>query len=156
MASKAYLRVKEWRKDHSRAAEARRWRGKHPDLAAEIKRRYREKSREQRLPKEAEAARQRRKANPEAQRIRMERWKANKERKLAEIAGRPRQSQCELCGEEGKTVFDHCHTSGIFRGWLCDRCNKVLGLVYDSPSLLARMIEYLTRSSDGKADIKTA
>lgn len=156
MASEAYAKTKAWRKNHSRAAEARRWREKHPELAAEIKQRYLNKSRAERLPREAEAARQRRKADPAGQRVRYERWRTKRENTLAEIAGRPRSSECELCGEKGKIVFDHCHASGAFRGWLCDRCNKVLGLVHDSPSLLARMIDYLTRSTDGQADIKTA
>lgn len=67
--------------------------------------------------------------------------------------GRPRPQCCELCGEHANgpfghkfvgIVFDHDHATGVPRGWLCDRCNKVLGLVKDSPALLARMIVYLT------------
>jgi hypothetical protein len=48
--------------------------------------------------------------------------------KLTAIAGRPRPTECELCGERPRRiVFDHCHATGAFRGWLCDRCNLTLG-----------------------------
>ena len=44
----------------------------------------------------------------------------------------------------GRIVFDHCHQSNSFRGWICDRCNKVLGLVKDSVELLNKMGTYLS------------
>jgi len=47
------------------------------------------------------------------------------------------------------TVFDHCHDKGHFRGWICDRCNKTLGLVYDDIDLLKKLISYL-EATDGK------
>ena len=59
------------------------------------------------------------------------------------MAGRPRPANCELCAEAAFTKFDHCHMTGKFRGWLCDRCNRTLGQVKDSRELLAKMIEYL-------------
>jgi len=59
------------------------------------------------------------------------------------LAGRPQASICELCGQEGKTVWDHDHKSNLFRGWICNRCNLVLGAVKDDPTLLQKMIAYL-------------
>lgn len=57
---------------------------------------------------------------------------------------RPCPDVCELCHQfNRRIVFDHCHTSGRFRGWLCDRCNKVLGLMKDDPKLLRKMADYL-------------
>lgn len=44
-------------------------------------------------------------------------------------------------------AFDHCHTHGHFRGWLCDRCNTTLGAVQDKPDLLRKMADYLERTS---------
>lgn len=38
---------------------------------------------------------------------------------------------------------DHCHKSSIVRGILCNRCNSVIGLCGDSPSLLTALAEYL-------------
>lgn len=61
---------------------------------------------------------------------------------LSEI--RPKPLVCDICGQEHKKiVFDHCHQSGQFRGWLCDPCNIVLGNVKDDPAILRRMISYL-------------
>jgi hypothetical protein len=61
---------------------------------------------------------------------------------LSEI--RPRPENCELCGRKHKKiVFDHCHNSGAFRGWICDPCNISLGNVGDSVEILERIIAYL-------------
>ena len=99
-----------------------------------------------------DAARQRarRRADPEGQRRRSAAFKARLEAKRFGIAGRPRPSLCELCCEPALTVWDHDHATGRFRGWLCDRCNRVLGSVKDSPALLIQMVAYLLRSTDGE------
>lgn len=59
------------------------------------------------------------------------------------IAGRPRSERCEVCYEPGKVVFDHCHSRGHFRGWICRKCNLVLGLVKDDQTLLRNLAVYL-------------
>ncbi len=104
--------------------------------------------------RDAEAKRTQRKADPEGNRKRMEAYCARQEKLKEEIAGRPRANQCDICGSDGKTVFDHDHANGKFRGWICDRCNKVLGLVKDSPALLQEMAGYL-EVLDGEAEGKT-
>jgi hypothetical protein len=150
MAKTPYERVKEWRKrnPHARTEEARRYRATHPDKVKATSHRFLDRHRERLRPIWAEQARARRKNDPEGQRRRTARWKAKREAKLAEIAGRPRPSSCDLCGGSiGGIVFDHCHAGGHFRGWLCDRCNKVLGLVKDSPKLLRAMAKYVERSN---------
>jgi hypothetical protein len=48
-------------------------------------------------------------------------------------------------------VWDHCHKTGVFRGWICHRCNKVLGLIKDAPELLLLMHSYLVRFIAGLA-----
>jgi hypothetical protein len=58
-------------------------------------------------------------------------------------AGRPKPKQCEVCSREGRIMFDHCHKSSIFRGWICLNCNVILGLVDDSPELLEQLASYL-------------
>jgi hypothetical protein len=62
------------------------------------------------------------------------------------MAGRPRPTHCESCGGlPGKKgiVFDHCHNRGHFRGWICDRCNKILGLALDDADRLLSLVSYL-------------
>jgi len=54
-----------------------------------------------------------------------------------------RGEHCELCHAPGKICCDHNHASGKFRGWLCNRCNRVLGLLKDDPALLRRAADYL-------------
>lgn len=151
-----YQKVKEWRAKQPnlreiRAAEAKRWRAEHPDVAKAIKQRYREKHRDALLPIEAAQARKRRAADPEGQRIRFERWRTRRVQAQEQLAGRPKPDACEICGELNiRIVFDHCHLQGHFRGWICDRCNRVLGTVQDSPALLRALARYL---ENGKIDI---
>jgi hypothetical protein len=38
---------------------------------------------------------------------------------------------------------DHDHASGVFRGLLCGRCNRAIGLLGDDPELVAAAAEYL-------------
>jgi hypothetical protein len=65
---------------------------------------------------------------------------------LSEI--RPKPSLCEICNNPfPKIVFDHCHQSGRFRGWICDPCNTVLGLVKDDTDRLRALIHYLDGQS---------
>src|SRR5262245_5811176 len=62
-------------------------------------------------------------------------------------AGRPRPTICEVCGASSKRIcFDHCHTSGQFRGWLCSGCNSALGMVKDNAETLRRLADYLVKS----------
>ena len=61
----------------------------------------------------------------------------------------PKTSVCEICGSppSGRGLsLDHCHVSGVFRGWLCFACNAGLGMFKDKPDLLNKAIEYLDRS----------
>jgi hypothetical protein len=70
-----------------------------------------------------------------------------------DAASRKRPGICEICKqpETAKTKFgairnlaiDHCHKTGTFRGWLCSRCNMMLGKVNDNPALLIEMAKYL-------------
>ena len=51
---------------------------------------------------------------------------------------------CKRLNVNGKELnVDHCHVTKIFRGLLCDRCNLVLGLIYDDVETLYAAIAYL-------------
>jgi hypothetical protein len=67
---------------------------------------------------------------------------------LSEI--RPKPECCEVCDKpHRKIVFDHCHETGAFRGWICDPCNVALGLVKDNPETLERLAKYLRHPNCG-------
>ncbi len=54
---------------------------------------------------------------------------------------------CQCCGSTSTTlVLDHCHATGAFRGWLCQRCNTCIGGLGDTMEALQRAITYLARS----------
>ncbi len=65
-------------------------------------------------------------------------------KKSASASGRPRPDKCDICGGNRiRIVFDHCHDTGKFRGWICSPCNVVLGLMNDDPILLRKLADYL-------------
>ena len=68
-------------------------------------------------------------------------WQKRQEK----LANRKKPNQCEICGAFGKICFDHNHKTGKFRGWVCQRCNLVLGFVKDNTELLNMLIEYLKK-----------
>lgn len=54
-----------------------------------------------------------------------------------------KDSKCFLCGTKDKLCYDHDHTTGEFRGILCQTHNRALGMLGDSKESLLKMIEYL-------------
>lgn len=59
--------------------------------------------------------------------------------------------KCSICESKisssrtSRLYVDHCHTTLKVRGLLCSSCNNGLGLFKDSPKLLQRAINYLTK-----------
>jgi hypothetical protein len=71
-------------------------------------------------------------------------WREYKTRKLlVATKGRVKPSVCDVCGNGGKICFDHSHAHGNFRGWLCNRCNLILGHAKDNPEILRKLATYL-------------
>lgn len=62
------------------------------------------------------------------------------------LAGRPCPELCELCGlsSHRSLHWDHDHTTGQFRGWICWKCNYGIGLFKDSSVLLSRASFYVS------------
>lgn len=91
-------------------------------------------------------------ANPEAHKEHGRRYNARVSQELLstreKAAGRPRPAHCEVCGEAGKIVWDHCHATKKFRGWICDPCNKALGFVRDNPIRLRALADYVSPNSN--------
>ena len=67
------------------------------------------------------------------------------------LAGAPRPCPelCEVCGRKGQRwsagtlCRDHDHATGLFRGWLCHKCNLALGNVNDNVDVLRGLARYL-------------
>jgi hypothetical protein len=70
---------------------------------------------------------------------------------MCEICGKSETELPDVFGHGGKIKskwrLDHCHRSGMFRGFLCDNCNIGLGKFMDSPDLMKNAIAYLSRTS---------
>ncbi len=63
-------------------------------------------------------------------------------------AGNPKRPElgtpCYSCGRtDKKLVFDHDHETLEHRGWLCDNCNRSIGMLGDTIESLERTIKYL-------------
>lgn len=92
----------------------------------------------------SEATRRWQLANPEQAREAKRKYR-RKLRGAVDASGAARTGACELCSAEGALVWDHCHVSGQFRGWLCNACNRGLGAFRDDPERLERAAAYLRR-----------
>ena len=61
-----------------------------------------------------------------------------KETKAKNIV-KPEDNKCEICKKVKKLFFDHCHITNTFRGWLCNECNRSIGMLCNDD--LQRMID---------------
>ena len=57
---------------------------------------------------------------------------------------------CHICGINESSLnkrlcMDHDHKTGKFRGWLCSKCNTMLGMACDSMDTLDKAMEYLRK-----------
>lgn len=51
---------------------------------------------------------------------------------------------CACCGNtKRRLVFDHCHQTDQFRGWICNRCNTAIGQLGDTLEGVLRAVQYL-------------
>lgn len=150
--SENYENVKRWRaanKDKV-AAQEKRYAAKHPETRAKAKAKYREANIDLIRTRDKELKARMRATDPEGEKRRRARFEARREAEKSALAGRQRPEICDICAENkiGRIVFDHCHASNLFRGWLCDRCNKTLGMVKDDPALLDNLKSYLEKFND--------
>ena len=67
------------------------------------------------------------------------------------VIAREHNLKCDLCGKRPKNrnlCLDHCHKTGKFRGFLCNNCNRGLGLLGDNIRGLSKACQYLKRCED--------
>ena len=86
------------------------------------------------------------KANPEKHRATQR--KCEWRRAGIPFPTRPMPEVCEACGKppSGRDKVlcnDHEHLTNTFRGWLCRRCNRVLGMLDDNSDLCISLAKYL-------------
>lgn len=64
---------------------------------------------------------------------------------------------CDICGERAngerqrRLNVDHCHDTGVVRGFLCPSCNKAIGLMADDSTRLRAAAAYLERACKKQA-----
>lgn len=104
------------------------------DGIKEYNKALRAKSPKYKSPAAVESERERRKAVG---------YSTLKRRTAEKKAGRVKPDRCEVCNKSGVICFDHCHSTGKFRGWLCKECNVVLGIVKEDPETLRKLAAYL-------------
>jgi hypothetical protein len=52
--------------------------------------------------------------------------------------------ECEACGDDKSVIcYDHCKLTDLHRGWLCHKCNSIVGFSDDSPKRLRNLAKYL-------------
>lgn len=57
--------------------------------------------------------------------------------------GKPQNQPCKVCSQKVPLVFDHCHRTSRFRGWICKDCNAAIGKLGDNLEGLERARTYL-------------
>jgi hypothetical protein len=90
----------------------------------------------------------------------IKRWRKKNPKRVREIARkaqglpvptRPEPEHCESCGvspPEGHVLcLDHDHCSGKFRGWLCKKCNRGIGILGDTLARVEQAAVYLRRAT---------
>jgi hypothetical protein len=58
----------------------------------------------------------------------------------------PTDASCAHCGKKETLVFDHDHTTNTFRGWLCNSCNRSVGVLGDDVQGVIKMLNYLNKT----------
>jgi hypothetical protein len=77
------------------------------------------------------------------------RLKTHRRQDIIPAPTRPCPLVCECCGNPPSKLalnVDHCHVTGVFRGWLCTRCNVGIGALGDNAAGLIRALEYLRKT----------
>lgn len=44
--------------------------------------------------------------------------------------------------------FDHNHSTGMFRGWICYKCNVAIGMINEDIGKLLKIKEYIEKHND--------
>ena len=65
-------------------------------------------------------------------------------RQIRERLALEQDGKCKICQRVGvPLVLDHCHTSGMVRGVICNPCNHNLGFYREDPAVFEQFIAYI-------------
>lgn len=141
------------------------WRINNPDKAKAIRAESNARCAKQR----SEYNRQWRKANPKKCAVARERWRANnrgrylEQKRWVRVKAKygltqaefesllnEQDNKCAICKvrlSSGKNSprLDHNHSTGRFRGILCNNCNAALGMLKDDACIVAQAEQYLKK-----------
>jgi len=58
----------------------------------------------------------------------------------------PEIGECPICQTtpSKRLVWDHDHSTGQFRGYICSPCNAAIGMLKDDAEIVLRAFAYLT------------
>lgn len=59
----------------------------------------------------------------------------------------PIEGVCPLCDAASTLVWDHDHSTGDGRGYICPICNTMLGFARDRPEVLRAAADYLEKNA---------
>lgn len=66
----------------------------------------------------------------------------------------PNGTLCAVCNKEATSgngiVFDHCHSTNVFRGYCCNSCNRAIGVLGDNIDGLLIALNYLMKTEKCK------
>ena len=114
------------------AAKSKAWRENNPEKAKENRRKYYERNKEKELSYSTKLNRLRRTGVTE---------------ELYQKQLELQNNVCAICSKSCTKALaaDHNHNTGVFRGLLCNNCNRGLGHFKDNALLLAVAIRYLLK-----------
>ena len=72
----------------------------------------------------------------------------NRKKAFERLAERKKPEKCEICSSMGVICWDHDHRTEKFRGWICKRCNSILGFSKDNPELLVLLADYIRKHNN--------
>jgi hypothetical protein len=111
-----------------RAAAHKAWRDRNPERFAELRKVWRKNNK---------------RSISESNKLNCQR----RNKRLLTLMGRPMSNECEICSITGVRLHaDHCHRTGIYRGWLCNNCNLALGNAKDNVQTLMKMVEWVKKT----------
>lgn len=144
-----------------RNARQKKWTDSHPEASKIITERYAAK--ESSKKKQKEWSKEWRNKNPEKNAAMKKAWydanpekmkamrlvaKERSKKRREALVGKKRPAACEICKTEKVLAADHCHRTGIYRGWLCNSCNLAIGCAKDDPEILRLMIAWVGKTKD--------